>query len=79
MGAQLRAAVVVKKLSSRAGRNRMVWIDKTHTPSSLRDVERCGSKYGNISQKKTLSRKTLSLDANYANLFRDLNFGSDLR
>jgi hypothetical protein len=30
----------------------MVGIDKTHTPSSLRDVERCGSIHGNINQKK---------------------------
>ncbi len=58
MGAQL-AAVVVRRLSSREGRNRMVEIDKTQTPSSLRDVERWGSIYGNINQKKNfvLGRK----------------------
>jgi hypothetical protein len=73
VGAQL-AAVVVTKLSSRAGRNRMVVIDKTHKPSSLRDVEHCGRKNG-----ESAKRKALFLAANYANLNIRLGFGSRFR
>ncbi len=61
MDAQLLAAVVVTKLSSRAGRNRMAGIDNTHMPSSLRDVERCGSIYMEI----LITRKTVYLAENY--------------